>query len=132
VTFKVSGDETKNSGIQFRSERLPNSTEMIGYQADIGQQYWGCLYDEGRREEILVQAPGAELAKVLDRDGWNTYVIRCQGRHITQTLNGLTTVDYTEPDESLVQSGIIGLQIHFGTPIEAQFKDIKLCPLPPA
>ncbi len=125
VTFRVIGDETKNSGIQFRSKRVPG-TEVSGYQADVGQGYWGCLYDESRRNKVLVQAPADELAKVLMKDGWNTYVIRCEGPHITLTLNGLKTVDYTEKDESIPRSGIIGLQIHGGNALEAQFKELRI------
>ena len=37
-----------NSGIQFRSEALPDG-EMRGYQADIGVGWWGKLYEENRR-----------------------------------------------------------------------------------
>src|SRR5207249_44524 len=37
VTFRILGDETKNSGVQFRSQRVPDNTEVSGYQADIGQ-----------------------------------------------------------------------------------------------
>ena len=44
-----------NSGVQFRSVRVPGH-EMSGYQADIGQNYWGCLYDESRRNKVLVNA----------------------------------------------------------------------------
>src|SRR5262249_8063427 len=61
VTFRILGDETKNSGIQFRSKRVPDDTEVSGYQADIGQEYWGCLYDESRRKKVLVQAPKEPL-----------------------------------------------------------------------
>jgi hypothetical protein len=126
VTFRILGDETKNSGVQFRSKRVPNHTEVSGYQADIGQGYWGCLYDESRRNKVLVQAPAEELAKVVKKDDWNTYVIRCEGPHITLTLDGLKTVDYTEKDDSIAPTGIIGLQIHGGNKLEAQFKDIMI------
>ena len=126
VTFRIIGDESKNSGVQFRSKRVPNNTEVSGYQADIGQGYWGCLYDESRRNKVLVQAPADELAKVVKKDDWNTYVIRCEGPRITLTLNGLKTVDYTEPDDSIARSGVIGLQIHGGKSLQAQFKDIKI------
>ena len=47
LKFRLLG-ENVNGGVQFRSERVPNSNEMIGYQADMGQTYWGCLYDERR------------------------------------------------------------------------------------
>jgi hypothetical protein len=125
VRFRVLGDKTKNSGVQFRSKRVPG-TEVSGYQADVGEGYWGCLYDESRRNKVLVQPPAEPLAKVLDKDGWNTYVIRCEGPHITLTLNGLKTVDYTEQDEGIARSGVIGLQIHAGNPLEAQFQEIKI------
>src|SRR5258708_5805783 len=64
-----------NTGVQFRSRRVAGSSEVSGYQADIGEKYWGCLYDESRRNKILVQAPPG-LDKVLHKDGWNEYVVR--------------------------------------------------------
>lgn len=112
-----------NSGIQYRSQRVPNSHEVSGYQADMGQNYWGCLYDESRRKKILVQAP-KELERVLKRDDWNEYVIRCEGAHIIQELNGLKTVDYVEKDPAIDRRGIIALQIHGGGPMEVRFKDL--------
>jgi hypothetical protein len=126
VTFRIIGDESKNSGVQFRSKRVPNSTEVSGYQADIGQHYWGSLYDESRRNKVLVQAPADEVAKVVKKDDWNKYVIRCEGPRITLTLNGLKTVDYVEQDDGIARKGIIGLQIHGGNKLEAQFKDIAV------
>src|SRR5262249_51450663 len=46
VKFKLLGDrKTANGGVQFRTKRIPNHHEVSGYQADIGQQYWGALYD---------------------------------------------------------------------------------------
>jgi len=38
-----------------------------------------------------------------------------EGRRIQLWLNGARMVDYTETNEALDQSGIIGLQIHGGT-----------------
>ncbi len=40
------------------------------------------------------------------------------------------TVDYTEPDRAVPQTGVIGLQIHAGHPGEMWHKDITLRPLP--
>src|SRR6202045_4855343 len=56
VKFKLLGDRAKaNAGVQFRTKRIPNHHEVIGYQADVGQQYWGALYDESRRKRVLAQ-----------------------------------------------------------------------------
>jgi len=119
-----------NAGIQIRSRRIPKHHEMIGYQADVGQGWWGCLYDESRRRKVLARANPKELAKVLKSDGWNQYVIRCEGKRIRLTLNGCQTVDYTEPDAKIEQRGLIGLQIHGGGPSEVRYKDIEITELP--
>jgi hypothetical protein len=116
---------TGNSGIQFRSKRLPESSAVSGYQADIGEKYWGCLYDESRRDKILVQAP-VELEKVLHKDDWNTYVIRAVEDRITLTLNGVTTVDYREGDETIPRDGIIALQVHAGGPLRVEFRKLRI------
>lgn len=127
LKVKLLGDPAQaNAGIQIRSRRIPNHNEMIGYQADMGQHYWGCLYDESRRNKILSQ-PGADvLKKALKPGDWNQYVIRCEGRRIQLWLNGVQTVDYTEPDASIEQMGMIGVQIHAGPPAEAWYKDIEI------
>ena len=126
VKFKLLG-KGANAGIQFRSKRVPNHHEVSGYQADMAEpSWWGCLYDESRRNKMLAKADMDALNKVLKRDDWNQYVIRCEGRRIRLSVNGLQTVDYTEPDETIPQHGIIGLQIHGGPPSEAWYKDIAI------
>ena len=112
-----------NSGIQFRSKKIPD--HVSGYQADIGQKYWGCLYDEARRNKVLVQAPAA-LESVLKKDGWNDYVIRAQGDHIQLWVNKLKTVDYHETDPAIERTGIFALQIHSGGPLEVRFKNLRI------
>ena len=99
---------------------------MIGYQADLGQQYWGCLYDESRRRKVLTGPDKAQLDKVLKREDWNDYRIRCEGKRIQLWINDFQTVDYTEDDDTIQQTGFIGLQIHGGPPGEAWYKDIEI------
>jgi len=123
LNVKLLGDNA-NAGIQIRSRRIPDHHEMIGYQADMGQHYWGALYDESRRRKVLAGPERAELDKVLKLNDWNDYMIKCQGKRIRLFINGFETVDYTEPDDSIEQTGIIGLQIHGGGPSEAWYKDI--------
>ncbi len=115
-----------NSGVQFRSRRVPNSSEVSGYQADIGEQYWGSLYDESRRRRILVDARKAGVDAVVNEKGWNDLVIRCRGNQVTIELNGLKTVDYREPDPEIARSGIIAFQVHSGGPMEIQFRNIRI------
>jgi 3-keto-disaccharide hydrolase len=127
LKFKLLGDPARaNAGIQFRSQRIPNDHEVIGYQADMGQQYWGSLYDESRRRKTLAGPNLDELNKVLKREDWNDYVIRAEGKRVRLSINGFQTVDYTEPDDAIAQRGRICVQIHGGPPSEAWYKDISI------
>lgn len=119
-------EEGVNSGVQIRSQRVPDSHEAIGYQADLGAGYWGALYDESRRNVVLAQPEPEVIDEILDVDGWNDYTILATGRRIRLLINDRATVDYIEPDTALVQSGRICLQIHSGPPGEARFFDLRL------
>jgi hypothetical protein len=94
-----------NGGIQFRSKRIADPPhEMSGYQADVGEGYWGCLYDESRRNKMLATADKDTVAKAFKKGEWNDYVIRCEGPRIQLWLNGVKTVDYTEAEPGIETS----------------------------
>jgi hypothetical protein len=119
-----------NAGVQIRSRRIPNHHEMIGYQADVAEGMWGSLYDESRRRKVLAGPDAKAVAEVLKPTDWNEYVIRCEGRRIQLWLNGYQTVDYTEPDAEIPQTGLIGLQIHGGPASEVWYRDLEIVELP--
>lgn len=120
-----------NSGVQIRSQRIPNHHEMIGYQADIGENYWGCLYDESRRRKVLAGPPADWTAK-LNKGDWHEYRIHCEGPRVRLFIDGEPTVDYTEADEAIPRAGLIALQVHSSkTPIQIEFRDIFLRKLMP-
>jgi hypothetical protein len=123
LKFKVLGKGT-NAGVQIRSRRMPDHHEMIGYQADLGQGWYGSLYDESRRNKMLAEADPKVVTEAVKADDWNEYKIRCEGKRIRLWINGRQTVDYTEPDDAIEQRGLIGLQIHGGPPGEAWYKDV--------
>jgi hypothetical protein len=129
LKFKLLGNDA-NGGVQIRSRRIPKHNKMIGYQADMAEGYWGCLYDESRRKTVLAGPPEANRDKPIRTEDWNDYAIRCEGRRLRLWINGRQTADYTEPDASISQIGVIGLQIHGGPPSEAWYKDIRIRELP--
>jgi hypothetical protein len=128
LKFKLLGAGA-NAGVQIRSERIPNHHEMIGYQADMGDGWWGALYDESRRNKVLAAPKKEIIEKALKRDNWNDYRIRCEGKRIQLWINGQQTVDYSEPDDKIPQHGKIAVQIHAGPPSEAWYKDIVISEL---
>lgn len=125
LQFKLLGEKT-NAGIQIRSKRIPDHHEMIGYQADLGGKYWGALYDESRRRKVLAGPDLDEINKVLKKDDWNDYRIRCKGPRIQLWINGLQTVDFKETDKAIPLTGRIALQIHGGPPGEAWYRNIRI------
>lgn len=135
LQIKLTGDPKTgmlNSGVQIRSKRLPKSHEVSGYQCDFGEPNWyGAIYDEGRRNKLLAKSDMAALDPALRRGEWNEYIIKADGRRIQTWINGVQAVDYTEQDETIPQEGIFGIQIHSGGAAKVQVKDVAIEELPP-
>jgi len=119
-----------NAGIQFRTVRIPNNTEVSGYQCDMGRAWnrnvWGCLYDESRRNKMLAETSDDKLKTWVKTGDWNEMMIKAVGNKIELFLNGQPTVTYMEQDASIAKSGVIGLQIHSGPPTEALYRNIRI------
>jgi len=131
LKFHLTGTEGfVNSGVQIRSQRVPNDSEMSGYQADIGEGWYGTIYDESRRNKPLIKPSEAAVKQAVKVGQWNDYEIRAVGPRITLAINGVQMVDYTEPDPSIPQFGRLGLQIHGGGKTIIRFKDLRLETLP--
>jgi hypothetical protein len=145
LKYKISNH---NSGVQFRSKDQGDHV-VAGYQADIvgdtPDKYTGILYEEkgrgilaergqkvvigqdGKKEVAGTVATSDEIMKAIKKGDWNDYVITAKGSHITQSINGVTTVDVTDNQtDKAAREGILALQIHQGPAMSVQFKDITL------
>lgn len=109
----------ENSGIQFRSEPLPDG-EMRGPQADAGKGWWGKLYEESGRG-LLWKESGEKHVKPGE---WNDYVVEAVGPRVRTWINGQPCVDLT--DEKISRRGVVGLQVHSGGKMEVRFRKIEL------
>lgn len=127
LELKIVGDGA-NAGVQFRSARVPNSSETIGFQADATADgsYSGRLYDESRRNRFLTDVDEKKIAEIWKPNDWNRYKIICWGPKIKIYLNEVLTVEYVETDPSVPLEGLIGLQIHAGGPSRAYYRNIRL------
>jgi hypothetical protein len=126
LRVKLLGGDAANAGIQFRTRRIPDHHEVIGYQADMGAGWWGALYDESRRKKVLTGPDQAKMKALIKEGEWNDYIIRAEGPRIQLTINGFQTVDYVETDATVTDSGVICVQIHSGPPSEAWYRDITI------
>ena len=132
IKLRLTGTGFVNSGVQMRSVRVPDSTEMSGYQVDYGTGWFGKLYDESRRNKVVADSvdPKAVLAAVKEGD-WNEYRILAEGPRIRSWINGVPALDFTETEGNIAMDGKIGIQIHAGGMAEVQAKDILIEELPP-
>ena len=133
-----------NSGVMYRSSLVEgNPFAMGGYQCDIHPKaaYTAMIYGErmGRRgiiitrgQKMVIDESGKknilsqEKPEAVDISEWNTYEIICKGNHIIQKLNGKVAIDLVDNDKSKLLKGKIGLQLHAGAPMEAEFRNIRL------
>jgi 3-keto-disaccharide hydrolase len=146
VQYRISA---VNSGVQYRSVELPEAGKwaMKGYQADIDfdNRYTGQLYEErgrgflalrgqvtrlesGKNPKIVAAlAPSDELKKFIDPAGWNQYHIIARGNVLIHILNGhLMSQAIDEDATARAMGGKIGLQLHVGPPMKAEFRNIWL------
>ena len=132
LKFKLTGTNGfVNGGVQIRSQPATMPTnEMVGYQCDLGVGWWGALYDESRRNKVLIKPNEDDVKKAVKLNGWNEYLIRARGKSIETAINGVVMIRYTETDDTLPQHGLIGLQVHGGGVTEVSYKDITIQVLP--
>jgi len=131
LEFRIDGSRALNAGVQFRSRRIPDHHEVIGYQADIGPGLDGALYDESRRRRFLAEPEAAirERAVAAGTHGWHDLAIRCEGPRVRIRLNGVETVDFTETDAEVEPRGMIALQIHGQMVGTIRYRNIRIIDL---
>lgn len=121
-----------NSGLQMRSIRMPNKSEMKGYQVDAGIGWWGKIYDESRRNRVIAEPVNPEaLSKVTKDWDWNHYRIVAEGPRIRSWINGVAALDFIERAPGIPQNGLIGFQAHGGGTFEVHLKNVTIKELAP-
>lgn len=111
-----------NSGVQFRSERLPDGA-VRGYQADIAEgKGWGSLHGE-RLPGGLIMDGWQGKAEHGVRPGWNHVAVYCRGHHIRIAVNRRVMTDVRDPG---ALRGVFALQLHRGPPMRVEYRNLKL------
>lgn len=118
VEFDVRITRGGNSGLQYRSA----ADRPTGWQADVGQLYWGSLYASDGRG--VVHAADALLQRAaVDLDGWNHYVVRVEGdRHVIE-VNGRVLTDVRDGARS---AGRLAWQLHEGLDMEVRVANARV------
>jgi hypothetical protein len=136
-----------NSGVQIRSTEVGNRV-MKGYQADIdfANHYTGQIYEEkgrgllalrGQAVHVPVEArpevigtlhrKSDDLEGLIKIDGWNQLHLVARDHTIVQILNGAVMSLVVDDDvKNRSRAGLIGLQLHAGSPMRVEFRNIGL------
>jgi hypothetical protein len=150
LQYKIVGG---NSGIQYRSFRLPGKNDgwrIGGYQADFeagdtysgivyGERFRGILCNRGLQTELIreggkfqvktIRRLGASKAiqSKIKKEDWNDYHITAKGFRLIHRINGVVTADCTDSDaKERRASGLLALQLHAGPPMVVQFRNIRV------
>lgn len=135
LDYKMTGAQTANSGIQYRSAEMPEVAKWVlkGYQADIDMQerYSGQIYEERGRGFLATRGqvvyipnggkPGVigttgdsdQLKAVIKNGDWNEIHIIARGNTLIQMINGHVTATVVDDDTAnRKMSGLLGIQLH--------------------
>ena len=114
LEFEFRVDNGLNSGVQFRSNSLPEYREgrVHGYQFEIdpAERSWtGGIYDEARRGWLYPLNFNPDGQKAFKNEEWNSARIEAMGNSIRTWVNGVPCADIIDNTTS---SGFIALQVH--------------------
>jgi len=155
LRFSFRCNATNNSGVQYRSRHVTeagvkNPWVVRGYQHELRNEtvlpnVAGFIYDEGGKrgrlclvgERAVWKDGGKQVAdatlvdaatfgRLFRLDDWNDVVIVADGPRIRHYLNGRLIVDFTDSPPTLLEEGVVALQLHAGKPMWAEFRDIRL------
>jgi hypothetical protein len=137
-----------NTGVQYRSQRAPDVGKFVlkGYQADIDfeNRWTGQLYEE--RGRAFLALPGQATALTADKPrifgsvtpadavkaavnvgGWNTLHVVARKELVVHAVNGKVSAVFLDGDtKQRPTSGFIGLQLHTGPPMRAEFRNLGI------
>lgn len=134
MQYRLTGADSANSGIQYRSVELPSVGRWVlkGYQMDIDaqQRYTGQIYEErgrgflalrgqigyigdGKKGSVASLGDGEELKKLIKIGDWNDVHIIARGNTIIQIVNGRVMSQIVDDDKTGRKlAGLIGVQLH--------------------
>jgi hypothetical protein len=150
LDYKITGANTGNSGIQYRSVELPDVAKWVlkGYQADIDAQqtYTGQIYEERARGFLALRGQfnyisdgkkpgvvgsvgdGAELKNFIKVEDWNEIHIIARGNVLIQLINGHLMSALIDDDKAgRKMDGLIGVQLHrTNGPMKIESRHIRI------
>ena len=135
--LKLTGDNRRNTGIYFRVHTISFRGRFeapSGYEFDAaatGDKLTGSVGDWYARPSLRLSADSAIINQIYNSDNWNRMTIRARGNRLEYWINGIKVMDYRDQDPKGSREGVIGFQMHDGSVMKIEYRNIRVLPLAP-
>jgi hypothetical protein len=117
------------SGILYE-ERIRGILALRGEKVvitEVPEEKDGKTQKKLKKEVVGSLGKSDEIQKQIKDEDWNDYVVIAKGNHLQHFINGQQTIDVVdEVTSKAAKSGILALQIHVGSPMTVQFRDMRI------
>ena len=141
--MKLTGDNRRNTGIYYRANTIIWKSKQgnksheapSGYEFDAAfhnpgrKNFRGSLGDWYARPSLRILADPDIINQVYKEEEWNRLTIRARENRLEYWINGIKVMDYVDLDPKASCEGLIGFQIHDGSIMKIEFRNIRILPL---
>jgi len=140
--LRLTGDNYRNTGIYYRVKKITkkkNDNKIYlapsGYEFDAAfhisgkKNYRSTLGDWYARPSLRIFPDQSIINDVYKTGRWNRMTFRARGNRLEYWLNGMKVMDFVDNDPKASRNGIIGFQLHDGSVMKAEFRNIRVLPL---
>ena len=135
--LKLTGDNHRNTGIYYRVKPISYRGRFeapSGYEFDAaatGDKLTGSVGDWYVRPSLRISADSTIINQIYNSDNWNRMTIRARGNRLEYWINGIKVMDYRDEDPKGSREGVIGFQMHDGSVMKIEYRNIRVLPLAP-
>lgn len=141
--LRLSGDQHRNTGIYYRVNKIQFTNKQgtksfeapSGYEFDAAfhrpgkRNYRGTLGDWYARPSLRIFPDQNLINQAYRTDEWNRMTIRARGNRLEYWINGIKIMDYQDLDPKGSLEGVIGFQIHNGSSMKIEYRNLRVLPL---
>ena len=96
-------------------------TCLVGEKAE-----WIADGKKGKKKVTETLITADEYKELFKLDKWNDVIIIAEGTHIRHYMNDRLVLDFQDHPDNALLEGILALQLHAGSPMFAEFKNIRI------
>ncbi len=136
----LTGDKRRNTGIYYRVNKIQFERKK-SYEAPSGYEFDAAYHNPGKRNnrgslgdwyarpKLRIMPDQAIINEAYKEDDWNRLTLRARGNRLEYWINGIKIMDYTDEDPKGSREGVIGFQIHDGSSMRMEWRNIRVLPL---